>query len=296
MFFLDLIQNLFPNLNIYLFPVPKGEIFLAFPFFASHYRKVKAVVNSAISSQTTISITFSQLIQMNIYFRLGLILFLHSCFFWSCESQGEAPRSKLGSFEDSVAYAVGMDIAKFYQKQGVSLDPDLIYSGMKDMQEDKLKMSIAKGLEVVGKYQQQQIQSRIASNQVAGEKFLEENAGKEGVVSLASGLQYQVLQKGEGPSPSLEDSLRVSYVGKFVDGEVFVNTEDEGGSVEIDMKNLLAGWTEALLSMKVGSRWIIYLPPDLAYGAEGFNPPQNPQLRILPYSTLIYEIELIEIL
>lgn len=213
----------------------------------------------------------------------------------SCNSQQGQSAASIDSFEDSVAYAVGMDIAKFYKKQGVDLNPQLIYQGMVGMQAGDTKLSVKEALAVVGKYQQNQLQLSMASSKIEGERFLSENEKKPGVKALPSGLQYKVSQEGKGESPKITDRVKVAYKGMFVNGTVFTDTELEGGPVETGVQDLLPGWTEALLLMKEGSKWTIYLPHELAYGQTGFINPDG-QMAIPPYTALIYEIELVEIL
>ncbi|MCI4666819.1 MAG: FKBP-type peptidyl-prolyl cis-trans isomerase [Bacteroidia bacterium] len=227
-------------------------------------------------------------------FSLSIMIFLVALS--SCDNKQNTTDASIKSFEDSVAYAVGMDIAKFYQKQGVSLDPKLIYAGMTGMLEGKPDISVKEALDVVGRFQQSQLQLSLANAKIAGERYLNENATKEGIRILPSGLQYKVVEAGKGKRPQLKDKVKVSYKGKFVDGTIFTDTDQEGGPVEAIVDQLLPGWTEALLMMMEGDTWVITLPHELAYGTQGFINPDNGQMAIPPYSTLIYEISLIEVL
>lgn len=213
----------------------------------------------------------------------------------ACDSTQSSAEVNMLSFEDSVAYAVGMDISKFYKKQGVDLNPQLIYAGMVGMNEGKTTLSVEEALSVVGRYQQSQLQLSMASAKIEGEKFLEANTKKAGVKTLPSGLQYKVLKEGKGKQPGRTDKVKVAYKGMFLNGSVFADTEQEGGTVETPISDLLPGWIEALLMMKEGDKWTIYLPYDLAYGQPGFLSPEG-QVVIPPYTALIYEIELVEVL
>ena len=120
------------------------------------------------------------------------------------------------------------------------------------------------------------------------EKFLEENAKKEGVITLSSGLQYIILKEGTGELPTLNDQVRVHYTGSLIDGTVFNSSKDRGEPVLFDLQNLMPGFREALLLMPVGSKWKIFIPEKLGYGANSQDP-------IPPFSTLIFEVESLEI-
>ncbi|MGB0662249.1 MAG: FKBP-type peptidyl-prolyl cis-trans isomerase [Pontibacterium sp.] len=125
-----------------------------------------------------------------------------------------------------------------------------------------------------------------------GKAFLEENGKKEGVTTLESGLQYEVLEAGDASSarPTRESTVRTHYHGTFIDGKVFDSSVERGQPAEFPVGGVIAGWTEALQLMNVGSKWRLYIPYDLAYGAQG-SPGGIP-----PYSTLVFDVELIDIL
>jgi len=123
-----------------------------------------------------------------------------------------------------------------------------------------------------------------------GRKFLETNASKEGVTVLESGLQYEVLAQGDGINmPKLEDNVTTHYHGTLMDGTVFDSSVDRGEPASFPVNGVIKGWTEALQLMSVGSKWKLYVPYDLAYGERGAGP------QIGPYSTLVFEVELISI-
>jgi FKBP-type peptidyl-prolyl cis-trans isomerase FklB len=127
------------------------------------------------------------------------------------------------------------------------------------------------------------------ANREAGRKFLEENAKKDSVVTLPSGLQYQVFVKGEGEVPQATDRVKVHYEGRLIDGTVFDASARHGGEpAEFTPQQVIAGWTEALTMMPVGSKWRLFIPHNLAYG-------DRDQGQIKPYSTLIFDVELVEI-
>ncbi len=125
----------------------------------------------------------------------------------------------------------------------------------------------------------------------AGRKFLEENAKKEGVVTLPSGLQYKVLVKGEGEVPLADEKVQVNYEGRLIDGTVFDASSKHGDKpAEFTPKQVIKGWTEALTMMPVGSKWQLYIPYELAYGERGAGSD------IKPYSALIFDVELVDII
>jgi FKBP-type peptidyl-prolyl cis-trans isomerase FklB len=134
---------------------------------------------------------------------------------------------------------------------------------------------------------QQELKEKAEKNLVESEKFLAENKAKEGVKTTASGLQYKVLKEGEGPSPKVGDTVTVNYRGTLIDGTQFDSSYDRGEPATFPLTGVIPGWTEALQLMKKGSKWMLYIPPNLAYGERGAGN------RIPPNSTLIFEVELI---
>jgi FKBP-type peptidyl-prolyl cis-trans isomerase FklB len=127
-------------------------------------------------------------------------------------------------------------------------------------------------------------------NKQEADAFLAQNAKREGVQTTASGLQYRVLRQGNGPSPTLTDSVRCNYRGSLLDGTEFDSSAQHGGPAEFPVRGVIPGWTEALQKMKVGDKWQLFVPPNLAYGE---NPPGAP---IEANSLLVFEIELLEVL
>ncbi|MFS0828821.1 FKBP-type peptidyl-prolyl cis-trans isomerase [Pseudomonas phoenicis] len=123
----------------------------------------------------------------------------------------------------------------------------------------------------------------------AGKAFLAENAKREGVTTLASGLQYEVVNTGDGAKPGREDTVRTHYHGTLIDGSVFDSSYERGQPTEFPVGGVIAGWTEALQLMNAGSKWRLYVPSELAYGAQGVG-------SIAPHSVLIFDIELLDVL
>jgi FKBP-type peptidyl-prolyl cis-trans isomerase FklB len=131
--------------------------------------------------------------------------------------------------------------------------------------------------------------AQSVDNKKAGEQYLTLNASKEGVVTLPSGLQYKIIKKGNGKTPRINDNVVVDYTGYLIDGTKFDSSVDRGELAIFPLKSVIPGWTEALLLMPVGSKWIIYVPQYLAYGSS------SPSPDIPPFSTLIFEVELLNV-
>jgi len=136
--------------------------------------------------------------------------------------------------------------------------------------------------------QEEKLKEEFADDIAVGEKFLSENKSREGVVTLPSGLQYEVIKEGNGPKPTATDRVRVHYHGTLPDGTVFDSSVDRGEPAEFGVGQVIKGWTEALQLMPVGSKWKLYIPYDLAYGSRGSG-------QIKPFSPLVFDVELLGI-
>jgi FKBP-type peptidyl-prolyl cis-trans isomerase len=203
---------------------------------------------------------------------------------------------------DKVGYAiginVGMNLTNNLKRANFDVNPDQIVSAIKDMLTGKeLKMTDAQARETITAYQQQRTREITEKNLKAGEAFLAENKTKEGVktkeVALAEGktaeFQYKVITEGDGAIPTATDKVKVKYRGTLVDGTEFDSTAKRGGQPALLGANqVIRGWSEALQMMKTGSKWELYIPASLAYG-------ETPRPGIEPGSTLIFEVELVEI-
>ncbi|HEY4417189.1 MAG TPA: FKBP-type peptidyl-prolyl cis-trans isomerase [Verrucomicrobiae bacterium] len=128
-----------------------------------------------------------------------------------------------------------------------------------------------------------------ADPKAAGEAFLKDNGKKDGVITTASGLQYKILKSGTGASPKSSDTVRVNYEGSLLDGTIFDSSYQRGESITFPVTGVIPGWVEALQLMKVGDKWQLFIPSNLAYGAQGAGP------QIPPNSTLVFQVELIDI-
>ena len=200
-------------------------------------------------------------------------------------------RQEIKNEVDSVSYSVGMLVAKNLQSQGLSeINPELFQKAVSDIfnnGETLLTPEEAEGYFTTFMEKKQGMAG--SDNKIAGEQFLAANAKKEGVVVLDNGLQYEILVAGDGPKPAITDKVYTHYHGMLIDGTVFDSSVDRGEPIEFPLNRVIRGWTEILQLMPVGSKWRVYIPYDLAYGAQGAG------ADIGPYSALIFEIELIEI-
>ena len=205
----------------------------------------------------------------------------------------EAPKeANLENELDSVSYSLGVNIGENIKNQFEDISLDNFKAGMKEVLDNEKdpKISGEQATAIIQGYftkkQGQESESMIEE----GRKFLETNASKEGVTVLESGLQYEVLAQGDGINmPKLEDNVTTHYHGTLMDGTVFDSSVDRGEPASFPVNGVIKGWTEALQLMPVGSKWKLFVPYDLAYGERGTGP------QIGPYTTLIFEVELISI-
>jgi FKBP-type peptidyl-prolyl cis-trans isomerase len=199
--------------------------------------------------------------------------------------------------KDKFSYALGMRMGESLHKQSVPVDPAIFSRGLRDalaggktqLTDDEAQAALAAVQNDIRKKQQEKMQAAAAVNTKQGEAFLAENKGKEGIVTLPSGLQYKILTAGTGPKPAATDSVSCNYRGTLIDGKEFDSSYKRGEPVTFAVNGVIKGWTEALQLMPVGSKWQLFVPPDLAYGDRGAG------ADIGPGSTLIFEVELLSI-
>ena len=198
---------------------------------------------------------------------------------------------KLKTEIDSVSYCIGVNIGENLKKQFSDIDIKDFVNGINDVLEKKSepKISDAKAQIILQEYftKQQEMKTKLAKEE--GANFLAENAKKEGVISLESGLQYEILKQGSGAKPTINDNVSTHYHGTLIDGTIFDSSVDRGQPATFPVSGVIKGWTEALQLMSVGSKWRLYVPYDLAYGERGAG------ANIGPFTTLIFEVELISI-
>lgn len=213
-------------------------------------------------------------------------------FFTSC---GSKTNVSLKSDVDSVSYAIGVSTGLGYKENlktlpGGEANVDALIAGfIQAIKGDSTKMNMEQAREYMQKYFVEASAKEANKTKEEGEKFLAENKTKSGVITTESGLQYQVVTEGTGAKPTAEDRVKVHYTGTLLDGTKFDSSVDRGEPTEFPVSQVIKGWTEGLQLMPVGSKYIFWIPSDLAYGEHGAG-----QL-IKPNSTLKFEVELLEI-
>ncbi len=205
-----------------------------------------------------------------------------------------AQKSKLSSSDDSLSYALGVANYKYYVADSIDISTKLFSKGMKDAEKEKAFMNDTTASAFIVSYMQRRERERLTAEydvQIREAKaFLEENGKKEGVVVLPSGLQYMVLTQGTGATPGPDDVVRVHYTGTTVNGTKFDSSHDRGEPAQFRVSNVIKGWVEGLQLMQEGSKMMLYIPYDLAYGERGAGN------IIKPFETLIFEVELLEVI
>ncbi|MFM2291147.1 MAG: hypothetical protein RIS29_960 [Bacteroidota bacterium] len=192
---------------------------------------------------------------------------------------------------EKVSYALGLSLGNNLLGSGVTaLDYAKLAKGIQDVMEQKdPEISYQEAQTIINEFFQA-LQAKVSeAAKQAGTAFLAENAKREGVVTLESGLQYEVVTEGNGATPSAADQVKVHYHGSLIDGTVFDSSVQRGEPATFGVTQVISGWVEALQLMPVGSKWRLFIPSDLAYGAQGAGQ------HIAPYSTLVFEVELLEI-
>jgi UDP-GlcNAc:undecaprenyl-phosphate/decaprenyl-phosphate GlcNAc-1-phosphate transferase len=215
---------------------------------------------------------------------------------WATQISAQEPRA-LTAPKDKTSYGMGVALARSFKSQGIDVDPELLAKGLKDvlsgekllMSDDDLRTTMTAFEEEVRQKQAQARSVAAENNKKAGDAFLAENARKDGVVVLPSGLQYKILKAGEGKKPTDTDTVVCQYRGTLIDGTEFDSSYRSGQPATFEVKGVIPGFREALKLMPVGSKWQLVIPSELAYGDRGAGN------AIEPNATLIFEIELISI-
>ncbi len=193
---------------------------------------------------------------------------------------------------EKASYAIGVDIARNFKRQSVEIDCQALARGMRDVVSGQLAMTDDEMRQAIAKLQaQMRDRAKMAGelNRKQGEEFLAANGKRGGVTVLPSGLQYEVVAAGTGPKPAPADTVEVHYCGRLIDGTGFDNSYRRQAPAKFRVTGVIRGWTEALQLMSVGAKWKLFIPSDLAYGAQG-------QGRdIGPNCTLIFDVELLGI-
>ncbi len=195
----------------------------------------------------------------------------------------------LDTAEQRISYGIGANIGSRLKQDQFAVDYDAFVLGAQHALEgSELLVSQEDIAKEMQQYQQEMVAKMASENKQKGEAFLAENANKEGVVTLESGLQYKVITEGTGTKPTANDVVEVNYAGTLIDGTEFDSSYKRGQSAKFMVSGVIAGWTEALQLMPVGSKWQLFIPSNLAYGENGGG-------RMAPNETLIFEVELINI-
>ncbi len=207
-----------------------------------------------------------------------------------------APGDKPQSLEDKASYIIGFNLGSNLKQQEIPVSADLIVKGLRDglggatglLTADEIQATMTEFQQQMMAKQQAKMQVQGAQNKKEADEFLAANKGKQGVITTASGLQYQILQEGTGPNPKPTDQVTVNYKGTLLNGNVFDSSYERNQPATFTVGQVIPGWVEALQLMKVGSKAKLFIPPALAYGEAGAG--QD----IGPNSLLIFEVELLK--
>jgi FKBP-type peptidyl-prolyl cis-trans isomerase FklB len=215
--------------------------------------------------------------------------------------EGVAAADPQAQFNQQVSYCLGLDFGRGLVEGEVEVDVESLAAGLRDaVTGAQPKLTDEQFAAVMGRFQtimqakaqaaEKKMAGRGAENLARGEKFLTENATKEGIQVTPSGLQYRIVAEGSGDSPGPRDTVRCHYEGTLIDGTVFDSSYKRGEPAEFPVNRVIPGWTEALQMMKPGAKWEVFLPSKIAYGERGAGG------AIGPNETLVFTIELIEVL
>jgi len=204
--------------------------------------------------------------------------------------------TELNTDEQKLGYIIGMDIGKSLREQGTTVDLDALIDAISATYKgEDLAMTTDEAAAIRKEYVEKRQAAQHAesaavgvNNLAEGQKFLVENKGKDGVKTTESGLQYKVLTMGDGAKPAATDTVKVHYSGKLLDGTEFDSSYARNEPISFALNRVIAGWTEGVQLMPVGSKFVFYIAPELGYGEGGGGP-------IPPNSTLVFEVELLDI-
>lgn len=214
-------------------------------------------------------------------------------FLASTAIEAQEQEKKPETLAERVSYGIGLNLGKSLKSDGVPVSIEFLMKGIAAaiagedslLSEEEIRLAMTELQDHMRQRQAMQAQENVK----AGEEFLAKNKDRAGVIALPSGLQYEVLEEGNGPKPKVTDSVSVNYRGTLLDGTQFDSSYESGRPATFATNRVIPGWTEALQLMKVGSKWKLFIPANLAYGMQGFPPD------IGPNSTLLFEIELLGI-
>ena len=215
------------------------------------------------------------------------------CLAVPCLSQAAPP----ASFEDKLSYSMGFEVGSYFKGAGGDIQKEFLLIGIEDAFKGGDSMLTADEMLAVKKEFATKMQARQmakleemkAKNKTAGEAYLADNKKKKGVKVTASGLQYEVVKKGQGKNAAPTDTVKVEYVGKLIDGTEFDSTKTHGEPAEFQVDQVIKGWSEALQLMNAGSKLHLVIPAELAYGENGAAP------KIEPNAVLVFDVEMLSI-
>ncbi len=207
-----------------------------------------------------------------------------------------AEKLELKDLKDKESYSLGYQFGQSLKAQGLDINLEAYKSGIQDalsgskpqLSQEEMRQTVAELQKRFIAAREKELKEMSVKNLAAGKAFLEENKKKEGVKTLPSGLQYKVLAEGSGKTPQATDSVTVNYSGTFINGAEFDSSFKREKPLTFQVDGVIRGWTEALKLMKEGSKWQLFIPPELGYGERGGGP-------VPPNSTLIFEVELISV-
>lgn len=213
------------------------------------------------------------------------------------QPQESAPAAEAGGFKQQVSYSLGLDLGRRLRADGIDCDLGAMVAGIRDgltaanpmLTDEQIKTVMTRFQQELAKKAEAKMADAATENLAKGEAFLNENRAKEGIQETDSGLQYRVVEQGDGPSPTASSTVKCHYEGTLIDGSVFDSSYKRGQPAEFPVGGVIAGWTEALQMMQVGAKWEVFLPAKIAYGQRGAPG------AIGPNETLIFTIELLDI-
>jgi FKBP-type peptidyl-prolyl cis-trans isomerase FklB len=220
---------------------------------------------------------------------LGILFFV---------AQGHAQEGRvLKNQKEKISYSIGMEIGKNFKKQSIDVDPEVLLKGIQDgtsggkalMTEQEIRDTLTAFQKERMAKQEEETKKLGEKNRKEGETFLAANKKKEGVKTLASGLQYKVIKPGTGKKPKSTDTVTTHYRGTLIDGTEFDSSYNRGQPATFPVHGVIPGWTEALQLMEEGAKWQLFIPSKLGYGERGAGQ------TIGPNATLIFEVELISV-
>jgi FKBP-type peptidyl-prolyl cis-trans isomerase len=199
--------------------------------------------------------------------------------------------SVLKTEKDSASYALGAEIGANLKRDGLDsvLAAGMIQKGLMDALFGKAVLNDAERMTIIQKFLEKEMEKQTAKFKDESDKFLAENSKKPGIKVTKSGLQYEVIEEGQGAKPQAQSTVSVYYTGFLADGQIFDSTSD-GEPVDFPLDRVIPGWTEGIQLMSVGAKYKFWIPSELAYGSQG-----QPQAGIKPYDVLIFEVELLDV-